>query len=145
MKRLWTARAAAAFLLCGLTIGALHATSAPQAGDTSITYEPKPGAGKGKHVVFLAGDEEYRSEEALPMLAKILSQRHGFKATVLFSVAADGTISSGNTVTVTLAVSEVDAQAIIYAREYAQLWFTKQNEETTPSTNTPFTLQELLT
>ncbi|MDH6182297.1 pilus assembly protein CpaB [Microbacteriaceae bacterium SG_E_30_P1] len=61
------------------------------------------------------------------------------------AVSADGTISAGNTVTVTLAVSEVDAQAIIYAREYAQLWFTKQNEETTPSTNTPFTLQELLT
>jgi hypothetical protein len=97
MKRLRTARAAAAFLLCGLTIGALHAASAPQAGDTSITYEPKPGAGKGKHVVFLAGDEEYRSEEALPMLAKILSQRHGFKTTVLFSVAADGTIDPKNT------------------------------------------------
>ena len=43
--------------------------------------------------MFLAGDEEYRSEEALPMLAKILSQRHGFKCTVLFSVDPDGTIN----------------------------------------------------
>ena len=61
--------------------------------DTSITYAPKPGPGEGRHVVLLAGDEEYRSEEALPMLGKILSQRHGFKATVLFSVDPDGTIN----------------------------------------------------
>jgi len=51
-----------------------------------ITYEGKDGPGKGKHVVLLAGDEEYRSEEALPQLAKILSERHGFKCTVLFSI-----------------------------------------------------------
>ena len=49
--------------------------------------------GKGKHIVLLSGDEEYRSEEALPMLGKILSQRHGFKCTVLFPInPADGTI-----------------------------------------------------
>ena len=54
--------------------------------DQWITYEGKSGPGKGKRVVLLAGDEEYRSEEALPMLAKILSQRHGFTATVLFAI-----------------------------------------------------------
>ena len=43
----------------------------------------KDGPGKGKKVVLISGDEEYRSEEALPMLAKILSQRHGFDCTVL--------------------------------------------------------------
>ena len=51
-----------------------------------VTYNGVTGPGKGKHIVFLAGDEEYRSEEALPQLAKILSQHHGFKCTVLFSV-----------------------------------------------------------
>ncbi|MEA3210525.1 MAG: hypothetical protein QOE70_3582 [Chthoniobacter sp.] len=51
-----------------------------------VNYEGKEGPGKGKHIVFLAGDEEYRSEEALPQLGKILSQRHGFKATVVFSI-----------------------------------------------------------
>jgi hypothetical protein len=51
-----------------------------------VTYEGKDGPGKGKHVFLLAGDEEYRSEEALPQLAKILSERHGFKCTVLFSI-----------------------------------------------------------
>jgi len=37
------------------------------------------------HIVLVSGDEEYRSEEALPQLAKILSKRHGFNCTVLFA------------------------------------------------------------
>ena len=78
--------------LVALLLGSLTLTSA-QVSDTSVAYPARPGAGGGRHVVFLAGDEEYRSEEALPMLAKILSQRHGFKCTVLFSVDADGTIN----------------------------------------------------
>ena len=61
-----------------------------KAGDW-VVYEGKEGPGKGKHIVFLTGDEEYRSEEGLPLLARILSQRHGFKCTVLFSVK-DGEI-----------------------------------------------------
>ena len=44
------------------------------------------GEANGKHVVFVSGDEEYRGEESCPMLAKILSQHHGFKCTVLFSI-----------------------------------------------------------
>ena len=40
---------------------------------------------KSKHIVFISGDEEYRSEEALPQLAKIMSKHHGFKCTVLFA------------------------------------------------------------
>jgi len=51
-----------------------------------VVYESKSGAGHGKHIVFLSGDEEYRSEEGLPMLAKILATRHGFKCTVLFPI-----------------------------------------------------------
>ncbi len=51
-----------------------------------VHYEGKEGPGKGKHIVFLSGDEEYRSEESLPMMAKILSQRHGFTCTVLFAI-----------------------------------------------------------
>jgi type 1 glutamine amidotransferase len=52
----------------------------------SVVYPGEDGPGQGKHIVFLTGDEEYRSEEALPMLAKILAVRHGFKCTVLFAV-----------------------------------------------------------
>ncbi|GMN11019.1 ThuA domain-containing protein [Croceitalea sp. MTPC9] len=38
-----------------------------------------------KHIVLVSGDEEYRSEEALPQLAKILAKHHDFKCTVLFA------------------------------------------------------------
>ncbi|MEX2171577.1 MAG: PVC-type heme-binding CxxCH protein [Pirellulales bacterium] len=55
-------------------------------GQQWVTYPGGNGPGQGKHIVFLSGDEEYRSEEALPMLAKILSQRHGFRCTVLFAI-----------------------------------------------------------
>jgi hypothetical protein len=42
--------------------------------------------GPGKHIVFISGDEEYRSEEALPMLAQVLATHHGFRCTVLFAI-----------------------------------------------------------
>ncbi|MFT3878583.1 MAG: ThuA domain-containing protein [Gemmatales bacterium] len=51
-----------------------------------LTIEPGTGAGNGKHIVFISGDEEYRSEEALPQLAKILAKHHGFRCTVLFAI-----------------------------------------------------------
>jgi len=51
-----------------------------------VVYEGKEGPGKGKHIVFVSGDEEYRSEEALPALARILAINHGFKCTVLFAI-----------------------------------------------------------
>lgn len=51
-----------------------------------VTYEGSQGPGKGKHIVLISGDEEYRSEEALPMMAQILSKHHGFKCTVLFAI-----------------------------------------------------------
>lgn len=51
-----------------------------------VVYEGKDGPGKGKHIVLVSGDEEYRSEEALPQLGKILAKQHGFKCTVLFAI-----------------------------------------------------------
>ncbi|MBA4190318.1 MAG: hypothetical protein C0467_20215 [Planctomycetaceae bacterium] len=50
-----------------------------------VVLEGKDGPGKGKHVVLISGDQEYRSEEAIAQLAKILATRHGFKCTVLFT------------------------------------------------------------
>lgn len=51
-----------------------------------FVLEGRVGPGAGKHIVLVSGDEEYRSEESLPMLARILAARHGFKCTVLFAV-----------------------------------------------------------
>jgi hypothetical protein len=45
------------------------------------------GPGAGKQIVLIAGDQEYRSEESIPALARILATHHGFKCTVLFSSA----------------------------------------------------------
>ena len=50
-------------------------------GEQWVVYE-----GKGKHIVFVSGDEEYRSEEALTLMAQIMSVRHGFKCTVLYAI-----------------------------------------------------------
>jgi type 1 glutamine amidotransferase len=60
-------------------LSALHLSAA------GVVFEGKRGPGRGKHVVLVSGDEEYRSEEALPQLARILSTHHGFKCTVLFA------------------------------------------------------------
>lgn len=70
--------------------------TALQASAAGVVFEGKSGPGKGKRVVLASGDEEYRSEEALPQLAKILSTRHGFHCTVLFAIdPADGTVNPG--------------------------------------------------
>ncbi len=61
-------------------------SAAPAMAQQWITYPAAEGAGGGKHIVFVAGEWEYRSEEGLPMLAKILSQHHGFKCTVVFPI-----------------------------------------------------------
>ncbi len=63
-----------------------------------IVYDGSDGPGKGKHVVLVSGDEEYRSEEALPQLGKILAAHHGFTCTVLFAIDPEhGTIDPDNT------------------------------------------------
>ncbi len=67
-----------------------------QSAEDHMVYKGKTGVGKGKHIVFLSGDEEYRGEEGLPMMAKIMSQRHGFKCTVLFSLNDKGEIDPNN-------------------------------------------------
>src|SRR5262245_9336822 len=62
-----------------------------------VVFEGTAGSGQGKHIVFLAGDHEYRSEETLPELARILAKHHGFKCTVLFNIdKATGEIVAGN-------------------------------------------------
>jgi hypothetical protein len=65
----------------------LSALGAPAAAeDPWVVYEGPEGPGRGKHIVLVSGDEEYRSEEGLPQLGKILATHHGFKCTVLFAI-----------------------------------------------------------
>ena len=55
------------------------------------------GAARGKRVVLIAGDQEYRSEESIPALAQILAG-HGFQCTVLFSVNPQTGLPDPNTI-----------------------------------------------
>lgn len=57
-----------------------------------LTYPGEDGPGKGKHIVLIAADQEYRSEQAMPMMAKVLSKHHGFDCTVLFGVNDKGEV-----------------------------------------------------
>jgi len=73
-------------IVCLTALAGLLTSVAGAAGADWVEYAGKAGPGQGKHIVFLTGDEEYRSEEGLPMLARILATRHGFKCTVLFAI-----------------------------------------------------------
>lgn len=87
-----------------------------------LVYEGKQGPGQGKHIVLLAGDEEYRSEECLPMLARILSERHGFKCTVLFSInPQDGTIDPINQTNVPGLAALASADLVICQFRFREL------------------------
>jgi hypothetical protein len=71
------------------------ACSAPRVPDPTgpwIVVRGESGPGVGRHVVLVSGDEEYRSEETLPQLARILAEHHGFTCTVLFAVDDEGVI-----------------------------------------------------
>lgn len=102
-----------------LALAAVVATRAAGPAAT-ITYEAKAGPGQGRHLVFLTGDEEYRGEEGLPMLAKILSQRHGFKCTVLFALDPDGTINPDNNTSVGGIEALDTADGIVMALRFRQ-------------------------
>jgi hypothetical protein len=76
----------AALLSSGLALSAADRLHLP----------PKEGTANGKKIVLVSGDEEYRTEETMPMLAKILSQKHGFDCTVLFAINPDGGFIDSN-------------------------------------------------
>lgn len=85
-----------------------------------VTYPGGDGPGKGKHVVLISGDEEYRSEEALPQLGKILSVHHGFKCTVLFAIT-DGYIDPNNRGNIPGLEALKDADLMVVALRFRDL------------------------
>jgi hypothetical protein len=77
----------ASLFVCLSSLPSLYAEPAPREDDAPwVFYEGTTGPGLGRHIVLISGDEEYRSEEALPMLGRILAFHHGFRSTVLFAV-----------------------------------------------------------
>jgi type 1 glutamine amidotransferase len=80
-------------LLAALTLPVLAAAQNPHL----VVYEGEQGPGHGRHIVFLAGDHEYRSEETLPALARILARHYGFRCSVFFTTNREtGTIEPGS-------------------------------------------------
>lgn len=57
-----------------------------------LTYSAKNATTRSPHVVFLAGDQEYRSEESLPMLARTFAEKHSMHCTVLFALDEEGRV-----------------------------------------------------
>jgi type 1 glutamine amidotransferase len=76
------------------SLSLLFALSMPMLANP-VVYEGTSGPGEGTHIVFLASDHEYRTEETCPALARILAKHHGFKCTVLFGVDENGEIKAG--------------------------------------------------
>ena len=61
-----------------------------------VHYPGGEGPGTGKRVVMIAGDHEYRSEEILPALGRILARRFGFDVDVIFTLDDEGFIEPGS-------------------------------------------------
>ena len=75
----------------GFFLAHTHALAADR-----VVYEGDSGPGKGKHILFIASDHEYRGEETCPAIARIMAKRYGFKCTVLFGQTEDGLIKQGS-------------------------------------------------
>ncbi len=109
--------AIAIFLLAG---GA--GAPALAADDPWLVLEGKEGPGKGKRIVLISGDEEYRSEEALPQLGMILAERHGFRSTVLFAIdRKDGTINPDQRDNIPGLEALADADLMVIATRFRDL------------------------
>ncbi len=57
-----------------------------------LTYRGASGPGQHKQIVLISAEQEYRSEQSMPMLAKVLAEHHGFDCTVLFGVNRQGLV-----------------------------------------------------
>jgi len=73
-------------------VGVVMASSMLQA---NPVHYPAGENARGKKLVLIASDHEYRAEETIPALARILARHHGFDCTVLFGLNEAGEIEAG--------------------------------------------------
>lgn len=85
-----------------------------------VEYKGKKGPGHHKNIVFIATDHEYRGEESLPALARILAKRYGFNCTVVFGLDEDNNIHPGSSNLKGLEILE-DADLMVLFTRFANL------------------------
>ncbi len=108
-------------VLCAVLLPFLHAPAFSSEAQW-VNYPGGEGSGAGRKVVLIAGDEEYRSEEAMPMLGKLLSVRHGFDCTVLFSIDAEtGAIDPEEQTNIPGLEALADADLMVIATRFREL------------------------
>lgn len=81
-----------------------------------VVYEGKNGIAKGKNIVFISTDHEYRGEESLPALARILAKRYGFTCTVIWALDENDHIFPGGSNIKGLKVLEDADLMVIFTR-----------------------------
>ncbi len=91
-----TALVAALWLLPIVAAAASFSNPLSQDNPYVVVYEGADGPGLGKHIVLIAGDHEYRSEEILPAMARVLAQNRGFKCSVFFTLDDEGFVEPGS-------------------------------------------------
>lgn len=85
------------------------------------TVAPAAEDAKPPHVVFISGDEEYRSEESLPMLASILEKTHGFRVSVCYPLDPDGSINPNNLTNIAGLEALDDADLVVMYTRFRKL------------------------
>ena len=83
---MFSARSCLPKIAASFVLACFFSASACSADEPGVVLQGKDGPLAGKHVVLIAGDDEYRSEELVPQLGRILAARHGCQCTVLFAV-----------------------------------------------------------
>ncbi|ASV28931.1 ThuA domain-containing protein [Maribacter cobaltidurans] len=73
------------------------------------------------HIVFVTGDEEYRSEESMPMLASIAKRELNAKVTVCYALDSTGTIDPNRTDHISNLDALEDADLMVIFTRFRQL------------------------
>ncbi len=89
---------------------------APEAGAATVD-EPH----KGPKIVFVTGDDEYRSEESMPMLAAILERELGAETVVGYALDSAGFINPTNLYHISRLDELADADLMVLFTRFRQL------------------------
>lgn len=106
-------------IVAAITVALLYLTASADV--SHVTYEGDSGPGVGKHIVYISSDHEYRSEEALPALARIMAKHYGFKCTVIFGTDPEtGFVKPGSSHLTELSVLE-DADLMVIGMRFINM------------------------